>query len=618
MKRHLDQVDDGGDGEEAAYDPDSFVSVGTAQPASAREVRDEKGRKRLHGAFTGGFSAGYFNTVGSKEGFQPSQFKSSRAVRAKVQQKAEDFMDEEDLAEIQAERRVQTTETFDSLGSTERELASRKTAADLVARESVDSTLGPITGKFAEDLIVPASDPIGIKLLRKMGWRHGQGVGPRVKKTIVDGGEEDIHASEHLFAPQDITAIILTGTTGVHGLGYQLDYARDDEQRELTRTAARRTESSGFAGGMKGGFGTGVLDDEDDEDVYMSSSKGAFSTILDDDGDFDSSKPKPTARQVGRKQDAPVVLDFWFGAPTPPLNFVPKYLNSEGNAVKPAANIPSNMTAEKRRELLGEEALKGPSVSVFSFMSSKTREGLQKFIDQASGGSPVEEETALEKTVAAAALKGFMPFGNDPEKQARYRAFLEMYALEGDRKLKHPPDVATEKKEFFKAAQIFRPLAGVMASRFVTSTGASQAEEKAPEPLKYGRATRTIIDFKPVRLLCKRFNVPNPFPEPKGGAKTDKPDMQPEDKEILNPRAMDELRAAISSQPGAVAGSASSGDGFAPPRDGDDKEPPRPALDIFRAIFADSDDDDDGDGDENKEGGEEKKQAGGISEVCDR
>lgn len=25
-------------------------------------------RRRLHGAFTGGFSAGYYNTVGSKEG----------------------------------------------------------------------------------------------------------------------------------------------------------------------------------------------------------------------------------------------------------------------------------------------------------------------------------------------------------------------------------------------------------------------------------------------------------------------------------------------------------------------------------------------------------------------
>lgn len=31
-------------------------------------VLDKQGRRRFHGAFTGGFSAGYYNTVGSKEG----------------------------------------------------------------------------------------------------------------------------------------------------------------------------------------------------------------------------------------------------------------------------------------------------------------------------------------------------------------------------------------------------------------------------------------------------------------------------------------------------------------------------------------------------------------------
>lgn len=32
------------------------------------QVRDEEGRRRFHGAFSGGYSAGYYNTVGSKEG----------------------------------------------------------------------------------------------------------------------------------------------------------------------------------------------------------------------------------------------------------------------------------------------------------------------------------------------------------------------------------------------------------------------------------------------------------------------------------------------------------------------------------------------------------------------
>ena len=37
-------------------------------PLHEQVVTDDRGRRRFHGAFTGGFSAGYFNTVGSKEG----------------------------------------------------------------------------------------------------------------------------------------------------------------------------------------------------------------------------------------------------------------------------------------------------------------------------------------------------------------------------------------------------------------------------------------------------------------------------------------------------------------------------------------------------------------------
>ena len=64
------------------------------------KLTDRHGKPRLHGAFTGGHSAGYFNTVGSREGWQPTQtFVSSRTKRANVKrQRIEDFMDEEDLA----------------------------------------------------------------------------------------------------------------------------------------------------------------------------------------------------------------------------------------------------------------------------------------------------------------------------------------------------------------------------------------------------------------------------------------------------------------------------------------------------------------------------------------
>lgn len=61
---------------------------------------DGYGRRRFHGAFTGGFSAGFFNTVGSLEGWTPSEFKSTRSEKAnKLLQKPEDFMDDEDIGE---------------------------------------------------------------------------------------------------------------------------------------------------------------------------------------------------------------------------------------------------------------------------------------------------------------------------------------------------------------------------------------------------------------------------------------------------------------------------------------------------------------------------------------
>lgn len=59
-------------------------------------VKDENGRRRFHGAFTGGFSAGFYNTVGSLEGWTPSTFKSSRNSKSTPQiQNAYDIMDDE-------------------------------------------------------------------------------------------------------------------------------------------------------------------------------------------------------------------------------------------------------------------------------------------------------------------------------------------------------------------------------------------------------------------------------------------------------------------------------------------------------------------------------------------
>lgn len=96
------------------------------QPIWKQEVRDEQGRQRFHGAFTGGYSAGYFNTVGSKEGWTPSTFISSRSNKKDETNRAnaiasgsrpEDFMDEEDLDDLREKRELKNNAGFQYDGS---------------------------------------------------------------------------------------------------------------------------------------------------------------------------------------------------------------------------------------------------------------------------------------------------------------------------------------------------------------------------------------------------------------------------------------------------------------------------------------------------------------------
>lgn len=50
------------------HDEDSRRDIKKHVRLDQQVATDEQGRRRFHGAFQGGFSAGYFNTVGSKEG----------------------------------------------------------------------------------------------------------------------------------------------------------------------------------------------------------------------------------------------------------------------------------------------------------------------------------------------------------------------------------------------------------------------------------------------------------------------------------------------------------------------------------------------------------------------
>lgn len=78
--------------------------LGTETPWAARKVGRLYSHRRSRGL-----------TV---EGWAPQTFKSSRTNRANKVQRAEDFMDEEDLAQMNEDRKLENTETFRNEGFT--------------------------------------------------------------------------------------------------------------------------------------------------------------------------------------------------------------------------------------------------------------------------------------------------------------------------------------------------------------------------------------------------------------------------------------------------------------------------------------------------------------------
>jgi G patch domain-containing protein 1 len=247
---------------------------GSYVPVWKQEATDERGRKRFHGAFTGGFSAGYFNTVGSKEGWTPATFVSSRSNRAKdqkPQQRREDFMDEEDLAAQEESKQFSTADAFSGLGST---------VGDSMRRDAL------------VDLMQP-SNSIGVRLLQKMGWKEGQGIGPRIKRRAHLEDGQAIEQNTHWFAPDDTKMISFHRKTDTRGLGFAGEAAlpsvdsrngdrrdEDDDPSILARSRSQLNQSSKAT--KKASFGVGILNDtgSDDEDPYSMGPKISYNRSI--------------------------------------------------------------------------------------------------------------------------------------------------------------------------------------------------------------------------------------------------------------------------------------------------------------------------------------------------
>lgn len=513
-------------------------------------------------------------------------------------------MDEEDLADAEESRKIQTQTAFAGLGTT----------TDDATRAS------GLMGLFRAQ-----GETIGTKLLKRMGWKEGQGIGPKVRRKA----RLDLHSdakdagTTYLFAPENVAMISFIRKADHKGLGFagetkltpislsaRTSGANDSEEDDDDQSGSFRTPKFTLPTGRKkerdksrGGIGVGILNDtgSDDEDPYEVGPRISYNRVIGGDkkkkkaavSSNPALKAKPAfipskksslskiALGVRKCHDGRLPLDgFVFGKEPDPLTSA---INAEGKYPPPkippdwvSSKQPKSQTAaagyvstsdaakasildpKSRAAILGEKQL--PGKSVFDFMSTEARERLaaatgKTDLPPARGEVPAEYALSeadraqellsriprLGKETAVAAISrgasGNAPYADDEAKRARYISFLEYEAGFKPTPGTQPPKMNSEEwtrelHEFYNCARIFKPMTGFMASRFTTSTTKSatssgndtggknlitkpppKPQDPAEEAAKlgmFGPMTRSVVDFYPTRLLCKRFNVKPP------------------------------------------------------------------------------------------------------------
>ncbi|XP_055908072.1 G patch domain-containing protein 1 homolog [Eupeodes corollae] len=590
-------------------------------------VTDENGRRRFHGAFTGGFSAGFWNTVGSLEGWKPQSFKSSRSEKAekRQQQLPTDFMDDEDLGEFGiAPQRIQARDDFSKTDESQ----SRK-------RKFATRDSGAIPGvPILHQLLEPAREKVAVRLLRRMGWKPNQGIGARQTKREKkrskqrndreayvmkmygctsksnddqaessyqlrsDGSDDDDDEDEEegalTFAPDDYEPFVCVIKDNVFGLGYS----------GLSRQVAGETKShinlfgplevlgkSNKKLSIQGqAFGVGALEEED-EDIYAKDDMTQYDFSLESKKKRGRSKLPPTQDVLVLEGFAEPSINSDIQKPSyvvelksnfQPRNWLQRKSRFDPLPEEKLALLKQNedskrkglgrhdLNPDDRRSILeGENKVTGEDKKRETEDSSSGKSYLQQINEKykeresktkrlldllsskqdnfvkgglvTSAGVEIMQSTELDKSVKSENQEVlseakkitkclpntsgiFKPFAGNEAKQDRYEKFLE-------KNLQNTEDIRTflrtiqpvhlsewdremEQKEFVQARSIYKPLNGMMSERFVSKSTdeiVPQIKTKISDKKVEVLVKRTKVLWKPCSLICKRFNIPEPF-----------------------------------------------------------------------------------------------------------
>lgn len=461
-------------------------------PIWKQSVYDEEGRRVLHGAFKGGWSAGYHNTVGSKEGFTPlGVITSSRTKKANIQkQRIEDFLDEEDLEDMRIGDKggFLSPNTNFSFGT------------PLVVNENSSENTFLSSLLAHEEFIGAPTESIGYKILRNMGWRDSRAVGLNLRErnkkrkrqygvtgiTPMDkGDDDDVNNDDNNgdyvspYFMDDVKVITFKKKDDLYGVGYDpFKMAPEFRSRRLDNNSSSLIQReknkniismSGFEDDSKR-FKSNVhidLYDEFDTEIDVgyddhydpfdksSSSSSKKESTLSRLNALSKSKFKKFTEQSSTSSS--IISGFvkatkefkvdYFEPPELPRDYQPKMMPGKRRPASSATvSIPTydykkygTLTPNMRSVILGE-----------TNPVSRDKKTLNSL--------PVDENV--------------LHFKDDPEKSKRYLLWLRKLNgedVEWDKGLSFDQKVK-ENQDFVRLWNMTKPLSGFMADKFTRPT----------------------------------------------------------------------------------------------------------------------------------------------------
>jgi len=466
-------------------------------------VTDEQGRRRFHGAFTGGFSAGYYNTVGTEKGWKPnSVFDRSK------KQSIDDFLDDEDRSEFGIQpKALKANEGFNPNASS-REPRGPQGGA------SIDGYSHNIAPKLTEIAT------IGIRILRTMGYIENQSSKTLAhidrtavikRKLILAKCNNDLQASLDLLEEKmKIESACVTKTTDefilpksndqTFGLGYKKlsglmpskqvsssvrsSFGGQNGNGNSSKKSKFGATSKSQKMSISGGFGVGAFEEEDD-DIYGQDSIANYDIDLTI-RDAQKSESGGPGLAIGNKHDQEDDGDYSLLA----LGY------NDGVLFKPAKKAKrferfTNELAKLRPDIPRNWKPKVPIIKKTHNLSKEDKYKKQKFMS-----NTINRKRALEDEQDRI----------DERREKQRQQMLEWEKSRQDQLEQQKEKIEKEKQEKKEAL-----LKSIFSNKFVHATGDSKAnDENDPEKLAKKVATLKIQTWSPHNTLCKRFNVPNP------------------------------------------------------------------------------------------------------------